>query len=157
MKIKQLILIAGLFISLIGGLSVYSEPLVTNQIFSNAVLTHTCAPWDGAAVGLYLNNNKTFPYISFSFYTKLENFNKDNVKNLKFKFSEADYNNNLGATRYCGSDYQCETPLSSEVVFDTLSITGKSKGRYKLQFKNRVLEGSFSIKSWDKQERVFCG
>ena len=156
MKIKQFIILTAFFIALGCGISVEAQSFTKQLAFPQALLSHSCAPWDGAAVELLLNNDKTFPYIRFDFYDKLENFQKDNVKNLKYKFVGYDNNHSVSAF-YCQTQNKCESPASAEIIFESLSIKGISSGRYTIKLKNSIIEGTFNTPHWAKQEMQMCG
>ncbi|MCS6267897.1 MAG: hypothetical protein H2174_10070 [Vampirovibrio sp.] len=146
----------------LGGCTTFAKPQANNQSTSTATgtLSYSCAPWDGAAIQLDIQNNthQPFPKLTFNFYNQLENFRKPAVKNIRYRFvAETESLKNGGAAFYKESASTYEYPAVAEVTFETLSNTGVSTGYYKIKLKNKTIESQFKTAGWLKQAPQLCG
>lgn len=146
----------------LGGCTTFAKPQANNQPINTATgtLSHSCAPWDGAAIQLDIQNkpHQPFPKLTFNFYNQLENFQKPTVKNIRYRFTaETESLKNGGSVFYKESASTYEYPAVAEVTFETLSNTGVSTGYYKLKLKNKTIESPFKTAGWLKQAPQLCG
>jgi hypothetical protein len=145
----------------ISGCTTPAQPQPHNPINTTlGTLSHSCAPWDGAAIQLDIQNknHQPFPKLTFTFYNQLENFHKPAVKNIRYRFTaETDSLKNGGSAFYKESETTYEYPAVAEVTFETLSNTGLSTGYYKLKLKNKTIESQFETAGWLKQPPQLCG
>ena len=127
---------------------------------ATGTLSYSCAPWDGSAIQLDIQNktHQPFPKLTFNFYNQLENFRKPAVKNIRYRFTaETETLKNGGSAFYKESASTYEYPAVAEVTFETLSNTGVSTGYYKIQLKNKTIESQFKTTGWLKQVPQLCG
>lgn len=130
----------------LGGCTTFAKPQANNLPISTGTLRYSCAPWDGAAIQLDIQNkpHQPFPKLTFNFYNQLENFQKPAVKNIRYRFTaETESLKNGGSAFYKESASTYEYPTVAEVTFETLSNTGVSTGYYKIKLKNKTIESQF--------------
>lgn len=149
-------------VTFLGGCTTFAKPQANNQPINTATgtLSHSCAPWDGAAIQLDIQNklHQPFPKLTFNFYNQLENFQKPAVKNIRYRFTaETESLKNGGSVFYKESASTYEYPTVAELTFETLSNTGVSTGYYKLKLKNKTIESPFKTAGWLKQAPQLCG
>jgi hypothetical protein len=124
----------------------------TAHHFPHATVAQTCAPWDGPALAVVLNNTAgcaplTFPYIQISLWRDLPP-----KAGKTFSF---DIRNSNGQASRCLKPNECEPATSGSVVFDIVDEGKEVKGRYELHFKDGIEGGSFEA-PWCPN-RSFCG
>ncbi len=120
----------------------------------HALVMHSCAPWDGPAIGIYLTKEpascgKTVaPYLSIYIWRGLRT---TGPKTIVFK----ETGDNGGASR-CMKANECERATSGRVSFVKFDENGNVQGTYEFRFKDGSVEqGSFKAE-WC-HERVICG
>jgi hypothetical protein len=132
----------------------YAQPAVA-QSYPHALISASCAPWDGPAVSLVLTTKPTScgkapegPYLSIYIWRDLP---EHGPKTIEFK----EAGGNGGASR-CATANECERATSGRLTFTKFDQNGEVEGSYEFHFKDGSVEqGSFKAE-WC-HERVVCG
>ena len=134
-------------------ISAYAKDRV-GQSFSHTLISHSCAPWDGPALALYLTSTPAScgkvegPYLSIYIWRDLP---ANGPKTIVFK----EGGDNGGASR-CMKANECERATSGRVSFSKFGENGEVRGTYEFHFKDGSVEqGSFNAE-WC-HERIICG
>lgn len=126
----------------------------TAQTFPHALVSHSCAPWDGPAIGITLTEmpascGKTVaPYLSIYIWRDLPT---TGPKTIVFK----EGGGNGGASR-CMKANECERATSGRVTFHKFDENGEVQGSYELHFKDGSVEQGVFRAEWC-HERALCG
>lgn len=128
----------------------------TAQTFPHALVSHSCAPWDGPAIVLSLTTKPDScgkategPYLSIYIWRDLPT---SGPKTIEFK----EGGDNGGASR-CAKVNECERATSGRVNFSKFDENDEVEGTYEFHFKDGSVEqGSFKADEWCHQ-RVVCG
>jgi hypothetical protein len=122
--------------------------------FSYGTMQSSCAPWDGAAIGITLTTEPaqckrtSEPFISIGIWRGLPVQSGQVVK-----FAPG---SDAGFASRCKKEGDCERAQSGTITFDRYEAGSGASGRYELHFKgDETLSGTFDVK-WC-EERVVCG
>jgi hypothetical protein len=126
-----------------------------NLKYSYGWIQRTCAPWDGAAIGITLatkpvecKRTPAFPYINMGVWKGLPIHDGQVVKFTAIS--------DIGFASRCSNENNCERAESGEITFDTFKEGTSAAGRYELHFKGGdVVSGKFDVKWCEFRE--FCG
>jgi hypothetical protein len=122
--------------------------------FSYGLIQRSCAPWDGAAIGITLTTGPaeckrtSEPFISIGVWRGLP------VKaGQVVKFAP---DSDAGFASRCKKEGDCVRAQSGTITFDRYEEGSVASGHYELHFKGEeTLSGTFDVK-WC-HERVMCG
>ena len=122
--------------------------------FSYGTIRPSCAPWDGAAIGITLTREPvgckgtSESFLSIGVWRGLP-LQPGQV--VKFAAGS-----DGGFASRCRKEGECERAQSGTITFDRYEGGAGASGRYELHFKNdETLSGTFDVK-WCA-ERVICG
>src|SRR5262249_4009263 len=123
--------------------------------YSFGIIKRTCAPWDGAAIGLTLTPKRaqcdriSEPFLMITVYDLPVHAGQT----VKLNSSDQVHG---GQSSLCASKEKCVPAESGTVTFDEYREGVSAKGHYQLKFHDgRELSGSFEV-TWCKIQE-FCG
>ncbi|HZR28097.1 MAG TPA: hypothetical protein VFA71_04900 [Terriglobales bacterium] len=123
-------------------------PTATKETYPYAVARHTCAPWDGPAVGIHLTKSKVagreipLPSITLSLWRQLPPPIHQPIS----------LQSSVGVATRCLHSENCEAAIGSTITFTSYSDTSIT-GSYELKFKDGDVErGSFQAEWQDYHE-----
>ena len=128
--------------------------------FTYSSIYKTCSPWDSPAVTLVFSEKDNpldtySPYIEFSFFKNIEVFNSKKLsKPVVFKFNSK--NSNEGTAVYSPKEDVGSKADTAEIVFEQIDKTGHVKGHYSMKINDKIINGSFETKVWNKYGQL-CG
>jgi len=116
---------------------------------------HSCAPWDGPAIGLLLSAKPAScgkasegRYLSIYIWRDLPTSGPKTIE-----FNEG--GDNGGASR-CAETNKCERAISGRLTFYTFATDGEVTGFYEFHFKDGSVEQGPFKAEWC-HERIVCG
>jgi len=135
-------------------LNLAAVPTSADSPYSYALIRSSCAPWDGAAIEVYLTKEPAQcsrtdgPYLVIGVWRGLPLHDGQEVK-----FNSI---SSIGFASTCAKAGDCERTESGTVVFDKVQQDSSASGHYELHFKGgKTLTGNFNAK-WCT-DRVVCG
>ncbi|MEW5822242.1 MAG: hypothetical protein AB1782_18755 [Cyanobacteriota bacterium] len=137
-----------------------SNILFSENIYKFATLRHDCAPWDSRSIVLNLApggkncDDITLPVMSFNFWRNLPAPFKQKGKSVKvYKLSN---DNDNGSATICYASNNCKRAINATITFTEFSHSGKTSGKYEVQFKDETLKGTFKTDKWCDYKDI-CG
>lgn len=129
--------------------------LKPNTFYKYAYAMRGCAPWDGAAVQIYLSDEPLTekgqiqkPLLSIFIY-------KD-ISEISEKIFKLGQDFNIGTASLCPKEGKCQLIKSGTVIIKSVSPDKNIQGEYEIEFEGNIKKiGKFQT-SWMK-EMIPCG